>query len=199
MAGNIEVKRAIGLIKWVDSWKRLSLLITLVIFAGLAKYAWDCRRELSYIMMNEFGTPKIHEEAIRPEITKLMADTGAITAAVWSLNLEKNQRIALYVREKERELENLTGTGDLILRPHSDLSVEFINLIDSKVNCWKHIANTAVGKSARESGVTWVCASAIPPQFGQMIGMLAIGFAERPDNEDYVKLRIKQSAIKVIE
>lgn len=199
VAGNVDDARAMGLIRWVDTWKKLALLVALVFFAGLGKYAWESRREVAYVMMNAFGTPRIHEESVGPEITRLMADTGAVTAAVWSMNLEKNQRIALYVRERERVLENLNGTGDLILRPYSDLTIEFINLIDSKAACWKHVASTSVGKSARESGVKWVCASAIPPQFGQMIGMLAIGFTERPGNEDYVKLRIKQAAVKIIE
>lgn len=187
-----------SLILLVNSWKRLAILIVLVTFSIVAYLSYEHRRELAYSAMVAFGTPQIDEKAIKPEITSLMADTGAIAASVWSLNLEKNQRRALYVRERERELDNLVGTGDLILRPYSQLTIEFISLIDNKTNCWKHISTTAVGKTARDSGVTWVCAAAIPPQFGTMIGMLVIGFAERPENEDYIKLRIKQAAERVI-
>ncbi|HHA1670074.1 TPA: hypothetical protein ACOEF8_002045 [Enterobacter roggenkampii] len=190
--------RWISMAQWVNGWKRLAILIVLATFTLILYLSYEHRRELAYSAMVAFGTPQIDEKAIKPEISRLMADTGAIAASAWSLNLEKNQRRALYVRERERELDNLVGTGDLILRPYSQLTVEFINLIDNKTNCWKHISTTAVGKAARDSGVTWVCAAAIPPQFGTMIGMLVIGFAERPDNEDYIKLRIKQAAERVI-
>ncbi|MBL5926041.1 hypothetical protein [Enterobacter asburiae] len=90
------------------------------------------------------------------------------------------------------------GTGDIILRPYSQLTIEFISLIDNKINCWKLVATTSVEKTVHDSGVAWVCAAASPPQFGTMICMLVIGFAERPENEDYIKLRIKQAAERVI-
>ncbi|MBL5914649.1 hypothetical protein JBO41_21185 [Enterobacter asburiae] len=199
-AGLLEAgfERLMIVVRWVDSWKKLAILMILIIFTVSTYIAWENRRALAFAAMGAFGTPQIDEMAVGPEITSLMADTGAIAASVWSLNLEKNQRRAIYVRERERDLQSLVGTGDLIFRPSSRLSDEFIHLIDNKTNCWEHIANTAVGKSARGAGVKWICAAAIPPEFGAMIGMLAVGFSERPENEDYVKLRIKQAAQRVI-
>lgn len=191
-------ERFMTVVHWVDSWKKLAILMVLIVFTASTYVAWESRRALAFTAMGAFGTPQIDEMALEPEITRLMADTGAVSVSVWSLNLERNQRRALYVRERGRDLQSLAGTGDLIFRPASRLSDEFIHLIDNKANCWEHIANTAVGKSARDSGVKWVCAAAIPPEFGAMIGMLAIGFTERPENEDYVKLRIKQAAQRII-
>lgn len=190
--------KAFAVVRYVDSWKKLLILIVLVSFSASVYAIWESRRELAFLAMSSFGTPRIDENQIEPEVTNMMADTGAISVAVWSINLESNQRRAIFVRIKNERLVNQEGTGDIVLRPHSPLTKEIISLIDNKTACWEHIANTVVGKSARDAGVSWVCSAAVPPEFGTMIGMLAVGFSERPENEDYVKLRLRQAAEKII-
>lgn len=191
-------QKAFALIKWVDSWKKLTLFMVLVTFCASGYALWDYRRELAFWGMASFGTPQIDEAAIDSEAEKLLADLGATSIAVWSINLERNQRTALYSRVKDQRLSNQEGISDLALRPYSKLTAEIITLIDEKTSCWPHVANTPVGVSARDAGVTYVCAAAIPPQFGMMIGMLSIGFAAPPPNEDYVKFRLKQTAERII-
>lgn len=185
-------------VRYIDSWKKLLILIVLVSFFASAYAIWENRRELTFLAMASFGNPKIDETHVEPEMTKMMADTGAISVAVWSINLESNQRRAIFVRVKSERLINQEGTGDIVLRAYSPLTKEIISLIDNKTACWEHVANTIVGKSARDAGVSWVCSAAVPPEFGTMIGMLAVGFAERPENEDYVKMRIRQAAERII-
>jgi hypothetical protein len=193
-----NAERAMSVLRYVNTWKRLIIFIVLVTFCASGCAVWECRRELAYWAMASFGNPRIDEMRVEPEVTAMMADTMALSAAVWSINLESNQRRAIYVRVRNEHLPNLEGTGDIALRPYSKLTPEIIGLIDNKTRCWEHIANTAVGKSARESGVKWVCAAAVPPEFGTMIGMLAVGFERQPENEDYVRMRIRQAAERII-
>ena len=193
-----EAGRALAVIRYVNTWKKLIIFMVLVTFCASGYAVWDYRRELAFWAMASFGNPRIDEERVEPEVTSLMADTTALSAAVWSVNLESNQRRAIFVRVRDERLTNQEGTGDLALRPQSKLTAEIIELINSKTKCWPHVANTVVGKTAREAGVKWVCAAAIPPQFGTMIGMLAVGFAEQPENEDYVKMRIRDAAERII-
>ncbi|MBL5924727.1 hypothetical protein [Enterobacter asburiae] len=193
-----EAGRALAFIRYVNTWKKLVIFMVLVTFCTSVYALWEYRRELTFWAMASFGNPRIDEDRLEPEMTAMIADTGALSVAVWSVNLESNQRRALFVRIRNERLINLEGTGDLALRPYSKLTAEIIELINSKTKCWPHVANTVVGKSARDAGVKWVCAAAIPPQFGTMIGMLAVGFPEQPENEDYVKMRIRQAAERVI-
>lgn len=190
--------KSITVLRWVDNWKKLVIFMVLVTFCASGYALWEYRRALAFWGMASFGTPQIDQPRVEPEMTAMMADTGALSVAVWSINLESNQRRAIFVRVRNEHLTNLEGTGDLALRPYSKLTADTIDLINSKTKCWPHVANTAVGKSARDAGVTWVCAAAIPPRFGTMIGMLAVGFAGRPENEDYVKMRIHQAADRII-
>lgn len=190
--------KGMALVRYVNTWKKLFLLIFLVSFFGIGYSIWESRRDIAFWAMEEFGRPVINEQSVDQEVRGAMADTGAKTTALWSINLEGNQRAAIYVRVGSERLANLEGTTDLALRPHSDLSAAIIELIDNKTGCWEHIANTAVGVSARAAGVKYVCAASVPPRYGAMVGMLAFGFGEKPEHEDYVKMRIRQAAERII-
>jgi hypothetical protein len=191
-------QKAFALIKWVDSWKKLGILMVLVSFFSTGYFAWEHRRELSFWAMASFGTPQIDESTIEGESSRLMADTGAISVTVWAVNLEQNRRASLYVRMGEGRRQSLEGVGDLALRPHSEHSANLINAISNKTQCSKAIANTAVGEEARKRGVVYTCSAAIPPSHGAMIGLLVVGFTELPKNEDYIKLRMREAAQAMI-
>jgi hypothetical protein len=190
--------KAFTLIKWVDSWKKLFILVALTVFGILSLLVYQNRVELSTELFKHFGRIQIDQSRIDAEAVKLLADTGGVSVAVWSINFTSNQRTALYVRIKDQRMINQEGLSDLALRKSSQLTADIIELIDNKAFCWEHVANTAVGRSARESGVTYVCAAAIPPEFGAMVGMLAVGFESPPANEDFVKFRLKQAAERMI-
>jgi len=178
--------------------KRPGTLILLMALLVITYLLYEHRRDLSSGALFASGTPQIDRQMIGPEITRLMADTGAISASVWSVNLERNLRKSIYVRIGDKELTNLFDTGDLVLRPESQLTKQFIILLDKKTNCWELIAVTQVGRAGREAGVTWVCAATIPPGAGTVIGTLAVGFPARPASEDYIRLRISQAAQRIM-
>lgn len=190
---------AFRLIKYVNTWKKLGILMVFVVFCGISYASWENRRELSVWLISVYGTPKIDNEAIEPEVTKLLADVGGKSVTVWAINLHQNKRTAIYFRVGERRLNDLEGTGDLALRPYSDHSANIIKTITDKTLCAPLIANTAIGEAARKAGITYVCYAAIPPSHGTMIGLLVVGFAEPPKNEDYVKLRMIAAAQRIIE
>jgi hypothetical protein len=190
--------KAFMLIKWVDSWKKLFILVVLTAFGIFSLLIYQNRVELSTLLFSHFSRIQIDNRQIDGEAIKLLADTGGVSVAVWSINFTINQRTALYVRIKDQRMNNQEGLSDLALRKSSQLTADIIELIDNKAFCWRHVANTDVGRSARESGVTYVCAAAIPPRFGVMVGMLAVGFESPPANEDFVKFRLKQAAVKMI-
>ncbi|AJJ62466.1 hypothetical protein AT01_1326 [Yersinia aldovae 670-83] len=193
-----KLESAAWLIRWVDSWKKLAILIVLTLFSIASYLAYDYRREITYWALAHYGTPRIDQTKIDAEVRSMMSDTGGVTVSVWSLNLQRNQRIALYVRIREQRLSNLEGVGDLIFRPHSKLSMAVIDLLDKKTVCYDLVQSTAIGRAASAAGATYVCSAAVPPQHGSMIGLIAVGFTEKPENEDYVRQRILLASERII-
>lgn len=190
--------RGMALVRHLDTWKKLTIFMVLALFCVVLYSAWEHRRELAFLAMSNFGAPQIDETRIETEIASMMAATGAVGAAVWSVNLENNQRRAIFVRDRERRQTDLEGHEDLLLRPQDPLTAEVIELINIKMKCWEHMPNTKIGRGSLAAGVKWICSAAIPPQFGVMIGVLSAGFTERPENEDYVKARIRDAAQRII-
>lgn len=190
--------RGMALVRHIDTWKKLTIFMVLTLFCVVLYSAWEHRRELAFLAMSSFGEPRIDDHRIEPEIASMMAATGAVGAALWSVNLENNQRRTIFVRDRERRVTSLEGHEDLLLRPQDPLTAEVIELINIKTKCWAHMPNTKVGRSSVAEGVTWICSAAIPPQFGVMIGILSVGFTARPENEDYVKARIRDAAQRII-
>lgn len=189
---------AFKLIKYVNTPRRLAMLVLLIVSMIGCYTLWENRRELAFAAMSDFGAPRIDESSVDGAAVKLMADVGAMSVSVWSVNLNQNRRQAIYLRIGQARLQYLEGTGDLALRPYSEHSADLIKVITEKTLCSKLIANTSVGEAERKAGVKYVCQAAIPPGYGYMVGLLTAGFSQKPDNEDYVKLRMIQAAEAII-
>ena len=189
---------ALKIIKYVNTPKRLVMLVALIVSLTFCYSLWENRREVSFWAMSNFGIPTIDEASIDHAAVKLMADVGAQSITVWSINLNQNRRNAIYFRVGQNRMQFLEGTGDLALRKYSEQTANLISVITEKTLCTKLIANTAVGEAARKQGVNYVCYAAVPPSYGHMIGLLVAGFAQKPENEDYVKLRMVSAAEEII-
>lgn len=189
---------AFKLIKYVNTPRRLAMLVLLIVSMIGCYTLWESRGELAFAAMSEFGTPQIDEKSVDSNAVKLMADVGAMSVSVWSVNLNQNRRQAIYLRIGQNRLQYLEGTGDLALRPYSEHSADLIKVITEKTLCSKLIANTAVADAERKAGVNYVCQAAIPPGYGYMVGLLTTGFYQKPVNEDYIKMRMTQAAEAII-
>ena len=189
---------AFRLIRYINTPKRLIMLFLLMVSIIISYTLWENRRELSFAFMSGFGSPQIEEASVDGNAVKLMADVDAMSVSVWSVNLNQNRRNAIYLRIGQNRLQYLEGTGDLALRPYSEHSADLIKVITEKTLCSRLIANTAVGEAERKAGVNYVCQAAIPPGYGYMVGLLTAGFSEKPENEDYIKMRMTQAAEAII-
>ncbi|WP_323994721.1 hypothetical protein [Aeromonas hydrophila] len=189
---------AFKLIKYVNTPRRLIMLFLLIVSLIVCYTLWENRRELAFAAMSDFGAPQINEGTVDGAAVKLMADVGAMSVSVWSVNLNQNRRQAIYLRIGQNRLQYLEGTGDLALRPYSEHSADLIKVITEKTLCSKLIANTAVADAERKAGVNYVCQAAIPPGYGYMVGLLTTGFSQKPVNEDYIKMRMTQAAEAII-
>lgn len=182
------------LLNQINTWKKLFIAAFMLTFLGVGYFAWENRITLSYAMFSYFDQPRINEQKLDAEAIRLLAETGGVGISVWSVNPDINQRTLLYFRIREQRVRNLEGMSDIYLRPYSELTPHLIITADEKSSCFKLIVANQVGRKIRDAGINYVCAAAIPPKFALVAGLLMVGFTEPPENEDYVKLRIKSMA-----
>ncbi|MGK0602888.1 hypothetical protein [Yokenella regensburgei] len=185
-------------VRWVDTWKKLLILFLLAIIFTTGILAWEYRSRLVEPVLRVTTTPGINEDNLEPEMSAIIHDTGAVAVAVWSVSMERNYREAIYVRINDKQMNNLEGAGDIVLRLRTRETTDIIRLLDTSAACWPYKGVTAIGMEAIRAGVKWVCATTIPPHYGAVAGILAVGFAGQPGNEEFIKTRLINAAEKVM-
>jgi hypothetical protein len=198
MSEQLPVDGVLGLVAAINTWKKVAIIIVLGVVSLSGWLLYEYRREVTYWALNEFGTPKIDETTIRDESAALMRRTGATSISVWSVNLQRNERTSLYVRIGEQRLTELEGLSDMAIRPDTPHSRHVIELLNNNTTCYELIKVSAVGEAAGRAGVTWVCSASIPPRAGVFLGILALGFTQKPADEDFIRLQLAQAAEQMI-
>ncbi|EOC9367812.1 hypothetical protein ACJCHP_004517 [Enterobacter asburiae] len=188
----------INYLKWVNTWKKLFIISLLIAIFISGAIVWESRQVLIISFSKIAGEPQIDKDKLEPEMSAIMRDTGAVALVVWSVSLDRNYREAIYVNVHNKQLSQLEDFNDIVLRLHARETNELIKLLDANVSCWPYTGNTEVGLEAINAGVTWVCAAKIPPSYGGITGIIAVGFTRQPENEDFIKVRVIHGAEKII-
>lgn len=192
------VDRLLQFVRWVDTWKKLLILLLLAAALTAGAVAWEYRSRLLEPVIRAARVPVIDESRLEAEMNTVMRDTNAIALVVWSVSMERNYRESLYVRINEEKVPRLEGAGDIVLRLHARETTEIIRLLDTSAACWPYAGATEIGMEAIRVGVKWVCATTIPPTYGHVAGILAVGFPGQPENEDFIKVRLINAAEKIV-
>ncbi len=195
---NHNQKDILGFIAGIKTWKKTFITIVLIFAGGVGMTLYQQRRELTMLAMSHFGAPSVNEAIIDDEAKSFMTATGSVALSVWSVNLSRNQRTSLYFRILDRRIYSLEGISDVALRPYSDHSRQIIRLLSENTICYDILRVTAIGQKAADAGVKYVCSARVPQRAGVFVGMVAAGFKEKPEHEDYVRVRLMQTADKLI-
>lgn len=188
----------IGYLKWINTWKKLFIVSLLIAIFISGAMVWESRQALILSLRKIAGEPQIDEDKLDSEMDSIMRDTGAVALVVWSVSLDRNYREAIYVNVNNKKVSQLKDFNDIVLRLHTRETNEIIKLLDANVSCWSYAGNTEVGLEAINAGVKWVCAAKIPPSYGGITGIIAVGFTHQPENEDFIKVRVIHGAEKII-
>lgn len=192
-AGSLD--KAIELIKWVDSGKKLLVVIILVCF-GIAAYSvWESRIDITKYLMKEFAVVEINPGAIDRESVSLLKDLGAVSVSVWSADPARNRRTRIYFRTEDG-LRSSENESDVLFRSDSETLAPTVALLNNREICLDVPKNSTVEIPA---GVTFICAVSVPPAYSDgFIGVIVLGFRKKPPHEDYVLQRMGQASQEII-
>ncbi|EBQ8762751.1 hypothetical protein BKM35_22210 [Salmonella enterica] len=188
--------KAIELIEWVDSGKKLLVVIILVCF-GIAAYSvWESRIDITKYLMKEFAVVEINPAAIDSESISLIKELGAVSVSVWSADPARNRRTRIYFRTVDGLNSSDSDKSDVLFRSGSETLAPTVDLLNTREVCLDVPRNSTIEIPA---GVTFVCAVSVPPAYSDgFIGVLVLGFRKRPPHEDYVLQRMGQASQAII-
>lgn len=187
----------VSLLEKIDSWKKLGIFIVLLIFFGAGYFLYSYQKDLYFLVLDSYGMPEIDSKNIDSEAMLLIRETRAVSVVVWKVALVSNHREAIYININGQRDKDLEGSGDLLLRKNSDLTAAMIELLDNDITCFNGTDDSSVGKALAAAGVRYTCSVSVPPRYDAIVGVISLGFTNRPANEDYIRKRLLQAAEKI--
>ncbi|MEB5890008.1 hypothetical protein [Enterobacter roggenkampii] len=182
------------LLEKIDTWKKLVIFIILFIVAGVGYCIYLYRDAIFFLTLDAMSMPEIDYKKIDSEAKRLAQETKAISVVVWKVDLESNHREAVYINIAGVRDSVLEGAGDLVLRKKAKLTEVIIELLENDTACSEITDDSSVAKALVAAGVTYTCLVSIPPRYDEIVGVISLGFATRPVNEDYIRRRLLQAS-----
>lgn len=186
-----------SLLEKIDSWKKLVIFIVLLISVGAGYLIYLHQRDLYFLVLDSYGKPEIDIENIDSESMLLIRDTRAVSVVVWKVDIVSNHREAIYININGQRDKELEGQGDVFLRKNSELTESMIELLDNDIVCFSGTDDLSAEHTLADAGVMYTCAVSVPPRFDAIVGVISLGFTNRPVHEDYVRRRLLQAAVTI--
>ncbi|WP_275257397.1 hypothetical protein [Citrobacter koseri] len=188
--------KVVELIKWVDSTKKLVSLIILVCFGISSFSVWEYRVEIIRVIVGQAESKKINEAELDKESIKLLHDLDAEVISIWSVDPERNKRTLIYRRNVNGREKVKADASDVLFKTDSKLNNTTVKLMTFRAHC-DEIVNDSLHKPS--SNLVFNCAVPIPPAYKDgFIGLLVVGFTNKPDHEDYLILKMKQASQAIV-
>lgn len=177
--------------KLIDNIKKLITVTLFISFCVLIGAAWENRIELVKYLVKHIGDIEINHAVLDTEAITLLHDINAETLSIWSADPQRNQRVLLYRRTSKGVDIISNRKSDVLFR--SNLQAAVVELINSRAICNNVTQNN---NSLTNENIVYTCAVSMPPDYSQgFIGLLVVGFTQKPLHEDYIILRMKQASL----
>lgn len=128
---------------------------------------------------------KLDPTKFAAQTAKVMQNAGAMSATIWSVDLAQNKKEVLYsinAITDTRKRVQFFGIDMPFFNDNANTNAAMVELqkYANKTVCYELVVETEFDEHLKKEGVNWICAISVPPDTGQFIGMITIGFANRP-------------------
>lgn len=193
------VDKVIGLIKWVDNPFKLFTVLIIATFSFVGFFAWESREVIksAFIAHDKLASLKSDVELLDIS-TALIKEAGGEVAVVHQANLMINKRTTVLAADKNGRNKSVEGTVTSIFNESPGRNKAVVAMLNGEVLCEDFKASSKVGEWFVNNGVTYVCRGSIPPEIGKLVGYISVGFKQKPDDINSVKVILNQAASKMV-
>jgi hypothetical protein len=193
------VDKVIGLIKWVDNPFKLFTVLIIATFAFVGFFAWESREVIksAFIAHDKLASLKSDVELLDIS-TALIKEAGGEVAVVHQANLMINKRTTVLAADKNGRNKSVEGTVTSIFNESPGRNKAVVAMLNGEVLCEDFKASSKVGEWFVKNEVTFVCRGSIPPEIGKLVGYISVGFKQKPDDINSVKVILNQAASKMV-
>lgn len=193
------VDKVIGLIKWVDNPFKLFTVLIIATFSFVGFFAWESREVIKSAFTANDKLASLKSEADLLDIsTALIKEAGGEVVVVHQANLMINKRTTVLAADKNGRNKAVEGTVTSIFNESPGRNKAVVAMLNGEVLCEDFKASSKVGEWFVNNGVTYVCRGSIPPEIGKLVGYISVGFKQKPDDINSVKVILNQAASKMV-
>lgn len=185
------------IIQYIDNWKKFTLVTFLLIIGVIMYLILDNKQLISEWIQSQNKRITIDINTAGDIANDLLTDIHGQTLIVWDVDIKKNVMRAVYVNKNRTRIPSLEGSGDVIFRQNDTTRHSIIELINNESFCYDINDSSYIERKAFNSDIRYICSSAIPPNFGEIAGVVSVGFNENENRADYIKLKIKDFSTKI--
>ena len=187
--------KAIDIVKWVDTPFKLLSVIMLGVF-GLAGYIvyQNQGKMIDKLISHEAMPILVSDDKIIALSQALMRDIRAETVVVHEINLSNNARVTRIALSMDGRHSALEGKKGAFFSGSPARNHAAVAMLNGEVLCETFEPSSEAGDWLISRGVTYACRGSIPPEQGNMVGYVAVGFKGTPRDVVAVKARINQTA-----
>jgi hypothetical protein len=192
--------KAFDLVKWVDTPFKLVTVIILGL-SGLGGYVAYKQQDL--IIGNLTTKEKVSKQLVEDDKLSslsrdLLRDSGGETVIIHQIDLPQNLRLTRIAQSLDGRYAPLEGVRGSFFSSAAARNRASTSILNGEILCEPFEATSAVGDWIMSRGVTYTCRGSIPPEAGNMIGYIAVGFKKEPRDIVSTKSVINQAAWKMI-
>jgi hypothetical protein len=193
------VDKVIGLIKWVDNPFKLFTVLVIATFAFVGFFAWESREVIKSAFTANDKLASLKSDAELLDIsTALIKEAGGEVAVVHQANLMINKRTTVLAADKNGRNKSVEGTVTSIFNESPGRNKAVVAMLNGEVLCEDFKPSSKVGEWFVKNEVTFVCRGSVPPDIGKLVGYVSVGFKQKPDDINSVKIVLNQAAAKMI-
>ena len=169
----------------------LSALIALIVIALLAfiyNNSTTIYGDIARIVGEKNFIAKLDAGKFATEIPKLVKNSGAANATVWVVDLASNTRKVVYSFSATTDTQAHKQYFGYEAQFYGDVLDENMKLVEMQKSkdavCFELIIESDFEAVLKADGANYICEISVPPQAGQFIGMIALGFLKHPELTD---------------
>jgi hypothetical protein len=193
------IDKVLDLVKWVDSPFKLATVIVLGVL-GLGGYIVYQQQDLivGNLTTKEKVLGLVEDDKLSSLSRDLLRNADAQTVIIHQIDLLQNLRLTRIAQSSDGRYTPLEGLRGSFFSSADVRNRASTSILNGEILCEPFEATSAVGDWILSRGVTYTCRGPIPPEAGNMIGYIAVGFNKVPRDLVSTKALIHQSALKMV-
>ena len=177
---------------YVDSPFKLFAILLMAVFTFVGYFVWQNQAFLLSAYNEQKKLPTIAEDRVEDVAAHLFKNTDATVVAIFKVNPMFGTRVLYRAYTKQGRDKTLEGLDVGLFTANASNNRDVVALMAGEIPCGHYkTAQSEIGLWYIEKGMTYGCRVGVPPEPGQLVGQITVGWREEPPDPDAYRVLLQ--------